>query len=276
MANGRSKFIIAVLVISILFLSVFSGRDEEHSTGKKPVLAEEMGTLPQTPAPNSTGDVQRRVPLVILVHDVSPVYREELEEILDIVSQYGLQKNTYLFIIPDHAGQNDLRENADFVGYLSSLREEGYHIGLHGYTHEGEEFNCTSEEAKAKLEKALKIMADVNLTPEYFLPPRYALSEEAKTIVLSHNLTIITRDSLLRPDGTEIAVTNREYTWYISPFKLPFKLREAKKDYMNTDGVFYLSIHPKAVNNWAGMEFLKRFLEFVIKESQESLLTAQL
>lgn len=260
-----SKFVILVVLVGMVFLCAFEDGSSHYFTGGNQVRTEEAEVVPQTSTPNSTGDVQSRAELVILVHDVSPVYREELGEILAVISLYGLQENTYLFIIPDHAGKNDLRKHPDFVEYLRSLREEGYHLDLHGYTHVGKEFNCSSEEAEVKLERALGIMAELNLTPEYFLPPRYALSEEAKNVLLSHNLTVITKDSIVLPNGTEVSIVNREYTWYLSPLELPFKLREAKEDYLKTEGIFYLSVHPKAVNNWAGMEFLKRFLEFAIK-----------
>jgi predicted deacetylase len=200
---------------------------------------------------------------VILIHDVSPVYSDELKEIIDVISAYGLQTSTYLLVIPNHANKHDLREYPEFVDYLHSLEGEGYHIGLHGYNHIGTEFDCNGSVSRRKMENALHIMNSVNLTPEVFLPPEYALSDDAMVTVLRYNLTVITRDSIILPNGTREYIVNREYTWYVSKLELPFKLRDAEKDYLKTRGTFYLSLHPRAINNPAGIEFLREFLQFV-------------
>ncbi len=210
------------------------------------------------------------VSLVILVHDVSPVYFDYLREIVRIIDSFGLQDSTYLLVIPDHAGKYDLTEYPRFVEYLHSLERDGYHIGLHGYTHIGREFDCNGSAAEDKLKKALGIMRKVNLTPTVFLPPRYALSKEALKVVLSHNLSVITKNFIVFPNGTTKRITNREYTWYLSRVKLPFELKKAEGDYLSSEYPFYLSIHPKAANNEAGMKFLREFLEFVVETWRKS------
>ena len=208
----------------------------------------------------------RKAPtLVILVHDVSPVYEDELKELFDIISSYGFQNRTYLFVIPNHAGSNDLRERRGFVEYLHRLQAQGYTIGIHGYTHAGPEFNCSRDDAERKLGLAMEIMEAVNLTPEYFLPPHYALSEDALQVVLSRNMTVIGREEVITPNGWRERITNREYTWYLPRWKLAFELKRAEVEYLKTEGAFFLSLHPRAANDEAGLEFLRRFLEFVRK-----------
>jgi len=262
---------IVIMIICIGLLLTMAG----HKTYvDKKIIKVGMATgnhyMPTTPQNHSPAKARVRPEnpaetpkLTILIHDVSPVYFNYLKEITAVISAYGLQNETYLLIIPDHADKYDLRKYPEFVEYLHSLEREGYHIGLHGYTHIGREFDCNESTAEERLENALEIMNDVNLTPTVFLPPRYALSREAEEVILAHNLTLITKDSIIFPNGTEEHITNREYTWYISKLKLPFELRKAKKDYLSSKDPFYLSIHPRAVNNEAGMEFLRKFLKFV-------------
>ena len=271
---GRKGTIIIGIYISLLLIFSYYRPDVNtpapDSNISAPYAKADVGIETPPGEEHSVGDpdlpTRSRGPkLVILIHDVSPVYSEYLKEVVRIISTYGLQSDTYLLIIPNHAEEYDLREYPEFVEYLHSLQREGYHIGLHGYTHIGREFECNKSAARKMLEKALEIMHGVNLTPEVFLPPRYALSSDARDVILAQNLTIITKDSVILPGGAENGITNREYTWYISKLKLPFELRRAKKDYETSEGSFFLSIHLKAVNNEAGMEFLRRFLDFVKK-----------
>jgi len=267
---SKKKLIIAIVCIGLLLIMT----DYEPYVNKEVIkvgIATGNHYPPSTPQNHSMvgGKNSTERPLIILIHDVSPIYFNYLKEITSVISSYGLQNDTYLLIIPDHAGKYDLRKYPQFVKYLHSLEMEGYHIGLHGYTHIGREFDCNESTAEEKLERALEIMKAVNLTPTVFLPPRYALSKEAQDVILAHNLTIITKDSIIFPNGTEEQITNREYTWYISELKLPFELRRAKKDYLSSKDPFYLSIHPRAVNNKAGMKFLREFLGFV--KERESL-----
>jgi len=206
----------------------------------------------------------------ILLHDVSPAYLPQLQQITAVIDEYGLQNETYLFVIPDHGGKMPIWKYGAFMEFLEELEREGYHIELHGYTHVGDEFDCDATVAERKLELGLKALSYLNVTPKYFIAPRYALSRAALEVLLRHNLTVIGRDFLYFPNGTVEPICNREYTWYIPSFLLPYQLASAESVYLNLNGTFFLSIHPRAVNNKAGMEFLREFLKFV-KENKELL-----
>ncbi|WP_297457913.1 DUF2334 domain-containing protein [Thermococcus sp.] len=202
---------------------------------------------------------------VILIHDVSPGYAEQLREITAIINGYNLQNRTYLFVIPDHGGGERLRDHPEFEALLENLSSEGYHIGLHGYDHIGREFDCSRGEAERRLDMGLRELGNAGFIPEYFLPPRYALSGEALRVLLSRNLTVIGEDFVYFPNGTAEPILNREYTWYLSRFLLNYRLESAQSSYENTRGTFFLSVHPKAVNSGAGLEFLREFLNYVRK-----------
>lgn len=202
--------------------------------------------------------------LVILVHDVSPAYYPQLRQLTEIISSYGLQNETYLFVIPNHGGEMPLNRYPEFVSFLRNLSAEGYRIGLHGYDHLGKEFDCNSSTAEIKLELGLRTLEESSLPePRCFIAPRYSLSGDALRVLLSRNFTVIDRDFLYSP-GREVPILNREYTWYIPHFLLPYQLTSAEESYRNCGCTFFLSIHLKAVNNDAGLEFLREFLAFAV------------
>ncbi|WP_456423812.1 DUF2334 domain-containing protein [Thermococcus sp.] len=199
----------------------------------------------------------------IFIHDVSPGYLTQLEAITSLIDEYGLQNETYLFVIPDHGGEMPMWKYRAFMDFLERLKREGYHIELHGYTHIGDEFNCNSTLAQKKLELGLKALSYLNVTPKYFIAPRYSLSSDALGVLLDRNITVIGRDFIYLPNGTVEPIYNREYTWYIPSSLLPYELASAESVYSNINGTFFFSVHPRAVNNKAGMEFLREFLRFV-------------
>lgn len=215
---------------------------------------------------NTSSTFPRSCRLVILVHDVSPVYLKELKEITEIIDEYGMANNTYFFVIPNHAGKHPIDKDPDFVKFLKESQAKGCHIELHGYVHEYREFDCDAGTARKKLELGLEELRALNFSPSYFVPPNYAISEDALKVVLSHNLSVITKDTLYTPQGTSYKIINREYTWYLqnSSTKLNITLKKAKHDYTRCKGTFYLSIHPRAVNHGAGLKFLREFLSFAV------------
>jgi predicted deacetylase len=202
----------------------------------------------------------------ILVHDVSPAYMEELEVITGIIDAHHLQNRTYLFVIPNHGGKMPLHTYSEFLKLLHNLSEEGYHVELHGYDHVGREFDCKGKTAEVKLELGLLEFERSNLTPpEYFIAPGYAISNDALEVLTSRGITVIGKDFMHFPDGDVKPILNREYTWYVPDFLLKYQLTSAEESYKNTAGTFFLSLHPRAANNEAGLEFLKEFLSFVVE-----------
>ncbi|WP_456367860.1 DUF2334 domain-containing protein [Thermococcus sp.] len=201
--------------------------------------------------------------IVILVHDVSPAYYPELRQLTDLIETYGLQNQTYLFVIPNHGGSGDMSHHPEFVAFLRSLAEKGYHVELHGYDHIGNEFDCDAEEAEIKVDLGLEELESLGFTPKYFIPPRYSLSKSALKVLLSHNLTVIGRDFIYFPDGIQKPIVNREYTWYTPDPLVEYQLMSAEETYRSVRGTFFLSLHPRAANTRSGLEFFREFFEFL-------------
>ncbi|AEK72772.1 polysaccharide deacetylase [Thermococcus sp. 4557] len=208
-------------------------------------------------------------PPLILVHDVTPYYFEDIRQIIAVLDEYNCSNSTILFVIPvfdtTHYGDEwSLRNHPDFVNYLHELQRRGYRVELHGYGHTYHEFNCSYETANEKLDNATALMSSLgfsNLT--LFLPPAWALNNESLRAILEHNLTVVMPNWLILPNGTRQRIWNREYTWYIGESQVDDRLSVALHDYRKTseEGIpFYLSVHPGVVNYGGGLDFLRAFL----------------
>lgn len=206
---------------------------------------------------------------IILVHDVSPKYFKELEEVVKIIDKYNYSNYTILFVIPKlenppSGGKWDLRRNKEFVKYLHELERKGYKIELHGYKHTYHEFNCSEDESLKKLQNAETIMKECGFSSlSLFLPPAWALNNKSMKVLLAHNYTIILTDRIIYPNGSSEKIINREYTWYLKEEDVDRYLTKAERDYYNAsinNIPFYISIHLGVVNYGGGLKFLDRLL----------------
>ncbi|MBP2173058.1 DUF2334 domain-containing protein [Methanococcus voltae] len=207
---------------------------------------------------------------IVLVHDVSPVYFEEMEEIIEVLDNNHYSTRTYLFVITNHAGDNNLSDYPKFVEYLHELNDRGYHIQYHGYDHIGGEYNCSEAIANEKTDKSLKILENCGFNTKkinYVITPRYILSKDSENNFLKRNFTIIVNSYILKPkinkDVEKVIITNKEYTWY-TPENCTEKVKNISlidyKTSLKENKQFTLSIHPKAVNYGNGLEILDYFL----------------
>ncbi|WP_456472396.1 DUF2334 domain-containing protein [Methanocaldococcus sp.] len=214
---------------------------------------------------NSTEKPIIRKPM-IFIHDVSPIYLNDLKDIIKIINKYGYQNRTYLFVIVNHANKYNIEKYPKFVKYLHYLEKEGYHIEYHGYNHIGYEFNCSKTVAEEKLNKSFKILENCGFDIKkikYFIPPRYKISKAAEEVFLNRNITIILDKYMLKKENNsikKIVINNKEYTWYLPKNCVKSVELLAKIDYISSKHQFCLSIHPKAVNYGGGLEFLNYFL----------------
>ena len=273
--GGRLKLLIYVPILILLIFSIYTTTQNYQTTvvctinETKPqinlntILIEPLWDV-YAPFEIHYGHISNKNPNytkpIILVHDVSPLYYNELKEIVKIIDKHNYQNRTYLFIIVNHNNKHNLKYYPKFVEFLHKLEDEGYHIELHGYNHIDGEFNCNKEIAEEKIKKSLKILKDCRFSNiSYILPPRYEVSKDAEDVMLSYNLTIITENYILTK--TEwIPIKNREYTWYLPESFTKIMLILAEFDYKTSKHQFYLSIHPKSINYGGGIEFLDEFL----------------
>ncbi|MCS3902002.1 DUF2334 domain-containing protein [Methanococcus voltae] len=221
---------------------------------------------------------------IVLIHDVSPKYIDEMKEITEILDNNHYSTRTYLFVIVNHANENKLTDYPEFVEYLHELDKKGYHIQYHGYDHIAGEYNCNESVAKQKLNESIKILNNCQFdtnTINYVITPRYKLSKDSANVFLNRNFTIIMDYYILknRTDGIEkIIITNKEYTWYMPENCTEIAKNVSIVDYKNSlkeNNQFTLSIHPKAVNYGNGIEFLDYFLRKTNYDTLKDILSGE-
>ncbi|AEH24123.1 DUF2334 domain-containing protein [Pyrococcus yayanosii] len=167
-------------------------------------------------------------------HDVSPLYKAEVERILNELD--GL--DVLVFVIPNHGGVADLRRHRDFATKLGK-----YRVVLHGYEHRPGE--CDLE----AVEKGLKVLRAVNLTSDYFAPYDYDYTSSCLEALGAFNLTPLTE----RYMGGEFC-PYREYTWYTPSFLKPVLVALFRSD-LQAFPCLRVGVHPRAVDSsWEAFE----------------------
>ncbi len=208
---------------------------------------------------------------VLFIHDVSPEYLRYLYGITDAVNKHNFQKYTYLFLITYHHGKYNMENYPKYVSFLKKLQKEGYHIEFHAYLHNGAEFDCNYKTAVKKWEISEGIMRRCGFNSiNLFFPPHGKVSKGALRAFLERGVSVITRRTLFVLEHSEtkaFAIDNQEFTWYINSKELKYKLSRAKSNYkmaLKENELFCLSVHPKAINDPAGMEFLNEMLGYIV------------
>lgn len=157
----------------------------------------------QTPRPS----------LVVSIHDVSPLTREATQEMLRDLEEVGVAR-TSLLVIPDHHHKAAIGADPAFCEWLRCQQERGHEVVLHGYYHkrpkkyakwwqtlvtecytagEGEFFDLTETQAKARLEKARAEFAAQGLHPTGFIAPAWLLGRDAEKAVQKAGFAYTTR-----------------------------------------------------------------------------------
>ncbi|HDY74536.1 MAG TPA: DUF2334 domain-containing protein [Euryarchaeota archaeon] len=204
--------------------------------------------------------------LWVEVHDVSPGYGvEKLKEITNILGRHrGATDQVVLFVIPNHGGKTPLHSYPEFSLELKKLSQQGYTLGMHGYSHEGgilhPEFKTNLSNAQKLVEASKQEFRAAGIDPpRYFAPPGWRASDDAAKYLQSEFDYIFYAFFIDIPNGT-MPYPFHEYTWYGFDFG---GLEKAKKDYRSSKGIFRLTVHLNAVNTEKNLEFLDQFLEWV-------------
>lgn len=210
--------------------------------------------------------------LWVEVHDVSPGYGvEKLREITDILERHRrVAEKVVLFVIPNHAGVTPLSSYPEFVSVLKNLSEEGFILGIHGYTHRepewDPEFNTDVENAKKLIEASRQEFRKAGLVPaRYFAPPNWYASAEVSPYLREEFDFVYYAFSIDTPSGP-MPYPTHEYTWYNIDFG---GIKKAEKDFLQSKGVFRLTIHVGAANSPKNLEFLEQFLSWVEEQYSE-------
>ena len=150
--------------------------------------------------------------LVVSIHDVSPLTREMVTQILHDLTKAGVDR-VPLLVIPNHHRMAPIREDAVFCKWLTTAAQR-HEVVLHGYFHmrpggvrgwwdtvvtehytagEGEFYDLPEGEASSRLEKAKRDFAATGLSPRGFIAPAWLLGAEAEAAVKKAGFDYTTR-----------------------------------------------------------------------------------
>jgi predicted deacetylase len=115
--------------------------------------------------------------IAVSVHDVSPRFNKELEEIFTGLDKAGVKIRSEL-VVPDYQRQFKLAGHPDFVAMLKEHRNRGCDVSLHGIYHDYAEFyRFNYDAAKKALRKGLDIWGEAfNFYPPGFVAPQWLQS----------------------------------------------------------------------------------------------------
>lgn len=200
------------------------------------------------------------------IHDVSPGWKYwRLEQLINITEKHrDAFSKAVLFVIPNHAGATPLNSYPEYVRQLKLLETKGYVLGLHGYAHPTPpiyEMNVSQAVAIQLINASLEEFQKANLTePRYFAPPGWVVSPEAERYLNSAFDYVYYAQAMKTPQGIR-NYTSHEYTWYTS--NATSSMQNATREFLQTNGVFRLTIHLEAGNTPQGLMFIDEFLAWI-------------
>ena len=139
------------------------------------------------------------------IHDVSPLFRREIELAVDLARAHGAKPA--LLVVPNFHGRALITEDRDFCGWLRSLQEDGHEVFLHGFlhasrpdetlhgvvrdgrargltryfaqrvvsAHEAEFSDVSRTEAQERLDAGERVLKEAGLRIDGFVPPAWSM-----------------------------------------------------------------------------------------------------
>jgi uncharacterized protein len=185
--------------------------------------------------------------LVVSIHDVSPLTRERVGEMLSDLAALGVER-TSLLVIPNHHYRAPMTEDPGFCQWLGDLSSRGHEMVLHGYHHrrasieagsaplekkgpssslrdhliteyytagEGEFYDLSEPEARQRLDRGLEDFQAAGFHPTGFIAPAWLLGEEAERAVRGAGFSYTTRLKNFKDLESGREVVSQSLVWSV-------------------------------------------------------------
>ncbi len=173
--------------------------------------------------------------LVVSIHDVSPVTRATVQQMLGDLAGVGLSA-TSLLVIPDHHHTGRIDQDTEFSSWLRDQVRGGHEAVLHGFYHlrnkkqtegvstrlitrcytagEGEFYDLSFEEAEVLLREGKESLKRCGVETSGFIAPAWLLGVEAERAVRTVGFDYTTRIARVIDyrRGTEFAARSMVYS----------------------------------------------------------------
>jgi predicted deacetylase len=152
--------------------------------------------------------------LVVSVHDVAPVTRSRVEDIVAELAHHGVPVCS-LLVVPNYHHRGCSTQDQAFVRWLQDLETKGHEIVIHGYFHErpkrdaetpsqkfftqlytkgeGEFYDLEYDEAFRRISRAREEFTGAGLTPRGFIAPAWLLGAGAERAARDAEMEYTTR-----------------------------------------------------------------------------------
>jgi predicted deacetylase len=152
--------------------------------------------------------------LVVSIHDVSPLTRDDAGRMLADLRELGVPCVS-LLVVPDHHHRGHFLDDAAFCEWLRAMVAAGHEAVIHGYFHqrgrranesfadkittrfytadEGEFYDIGEDEAFARVTKARGEFRQLGIEPAGFIAPAWLLSDAAERALKSAGIGHTTR-----------------------------------------------------------------------------------
>lgn len=149
--------------------------------------------------------------LAASIHDVSPLTRTAVDEMLSDLRAAGVRVVS-LLVVPDHHRKASLDRDPGFCGWLRSLEDEGHEVVLHGFYHlrescggglmarlvtehytagEGEFYDLDYDGARRCLSRGREMLSGFDIPG--FIAPAWLLGADAERAVRDEGFAYTTR-----------------------------------------------------------------------------------
>jgi len=142
--------------------------------------------------------------LVVLIHDATPAFKSELNEIVSELDRIGIKKRSVL-VIPNYYEKNNILGDVGFIEWLNGFKDNKDELVLHGYEHlstnhnyssrfqkilgtkvnhgEAEFQNISYKEAREKIQKGKQLLEKVGISSKGFVAPAWLLNPESEKAI---------------------------------------------------------------------------------------------
>ncbi len=149
--------------------------------------------------------------LLTSIHDVSPRFESEVDELLDLLAPY-VGERLAMLVVPNHWGEAPIVPGSPFAGRLRGWANAGIEIFLHGYFHrdrsghqaaadrlratfmtagEGEFLGLSRTDAEARIIKGRTLLEDViGRHIDGFVAPAWLYGDGARTALAECRIPI--------------------------------------------------------------------------------------
>lgn len=235
--------------------------------------------------------------LVVSIHDVTPEFKKELNEIISELDQKKITPRSIL-VIPHYKQKYNILSDNEFVFWLRQLENKGDELVQHGYDHIQQttilknvgnfslqekilelyaqkyaEFqNIDYNEARKRVRKGKEIMRLAGIMPVGFVPPVWLINPESEQAIkdegfsymaLVNSLKIFSSGKNLKSEVVGFASSPK-----ITDYLLRFYNLYLTKIRLKDRKLVQVAIHPQDLRNAKTFKYILKIIDGLRKDRQ--------